>query len=112
VDAAHSPAILTVFRSRLRREAASLGYHELADDMERRARAMPGFVEFTTFTGDDGERVSIVIFDSVAHHNAWRDDPQHISANQRGIEEFYTEYQITVTQVVRQHTHTGPDSGP
>lgn len=111
MDADPAPAILTVFRSRLRRKAASLGYHEVAADMERRARAMPGFVEFKTFIGDDGERVSIVIFDSVDHHNAWRDDPEHISAKQRGIGEFYAEYQITVTQVVRQHTHTGPECG-
>ncbi len=110
-DAAETPAILTVFRSRLRQEATSLGYHELADELERRARAMPGFVEFKTFTGEDWERVSIVIFDSVDHHNAWRDDPEHVSAQQRGIAEFYAEYQITVAQVIRQHTHTGPESG-
>lgn len=41
-----SPATVTVFRSRLRPEAAALGYHELADEMERRARTTPGFVEF------------------------------------------------------------------
>lgn len=69
---------------------------------------MPGFVEFKTFTADDGERVSIVIFDSVDHHNAWRDDLEHVEAKQRGIEEFYAEYQIAVAQIVRQRTHSGP----
>lgn len=58
VDAAHSPAILTVFHITTAPGSRLLGHHELADDMERRARAMPGFVDFTTFTGDDGERVS------------------------------------------------------
>ncbi|MGI9124803.1 MAG: hypothetical protein ACR2JM_08630 [Mycobacterium sp.] len=47
-----SPAILTVFRSRLHSDAAAHGYHEPADDMERQARTMPGFLEFKTFTAD------------------------------------------------------------
>lgn len=106
--ASDSPAMVTVFRSRLRPEAADMGYHELADDMERRARAMPGFVEFKTFTADDGERVSIVVFDSIDRHDRWRDDPEHRAAQQRGINEFYTHYQITVGEVIRQHTHTDP----
>ena len=100
------PAILTVFRSRLRPDAATRGYFELADEMERRARAMPGFVEFKTFTADDGERVSIVIFDGIDHHDRWRDDLAHRAAQQRGISEFYAEYEITVGEIVRQHTHT------
>lgn len=105
-----SPAIVTVFRSRLRPEAAALGYHELAEEMERRARAMPGFVDFKTFTGDDDERVSIVIFDDIDHHNAWRDDPEHLAAQQRSIEEFYAGYQITVGEVIRRHRYTGRES--
>lgn len=104
---ADGPAILTVFRSRLRPEAAALGYQQLADDMERRARAMPGFVEFTTFTADDGERVSVVVFDDIDHHDAWRKDPEHRAAQQRGVEEFYAEYRITVAEVVRRHTYIG-----
>ena len=102
---AQSSAILTVFRSRLRPDAAALGYHDLADTMERRARAMPGFVEFKSFEAGDGERVSIVVFDDIDHHDAWRNDPEHLAAQRRGINEFYAEYRITVGKVVRQHSH-------
>ena len=42
-----------------------MGYHEVAADIENRARSMPGFVDFTTFTAGDGQRVSIVVFDSL-----------------------------------------------
>ena len=95
--------IVTVFRSRLRSQAVALGYDKLADEMERRARAMPGFVDFKTFSASDGERVSVVVFDSIEDHNRWRDDPEHRAAQQRGITEFYAEYEITVGEVVRQH---------
>ncbi len=95
------PAILTVFRSRLRPNAVALGYHDVADEMERLARAMPGFLDFKTFTADDGERVSIVMFDSIDNHNRWRDHPDHRAAQQRGRDEFYAEYRIVVGEVRR-----------
>lgn len=106
VVASESPTILTVFRSRLRPDAVALGDHELADDMERQARAMPGFLGFTTFTADDGERVSVVEFDSIDSHTRWRDHPQHRAAQRRGCEDFYAEYRITVCEVFREHTFT------
>ena len=93
-DTAHP--VITVFRSRLRDDAETNGYGELAARMEARARQMPGFVDFKTFVAPDGERVSLVTFDTVAHHQAWRDDPEHRAAQQRGREEFYLEYTISV----------------
>jgi heme-degrading monooxygenase HmoA len=98
-----SPTVLTVFRSRLRPGAEALGYHRVADEMERQARATPGFLEFKTFTADDGERLSIAVFDGVESHNRWRDDPDHRAAQRRGREEFYAEYRIAVAEVVREH---------
>lgn len=88
--------VVTVFRSRLRADAEVNGYGELAAAMEVRARQMPGFVDFKTFVAEDGERVSLVVFDTVAHHDAWRDDPEHRSARQRGRDDFYLEYTISV----------------
>ena len=95
--------IVTVFRSRLRSEASD-EYYELAARMEQRARSMPGFLEFKTFTADDGERVSIVVFDSWAHHEAWRTDGEHRHAQRRGRERLYETYTIHVTREVhRRH---------
>jgi heme-degrading monooxygenase HmoA len=92
------PPIVTVFRSRLRPDAEAHGYRELAVRMEARARAMPGFVDFKSFTADDGERVSIITFDSLDHLAAWRDDPEHRAAQQRGRTEFYEEYSVSVCE--------------
>ena len=86
--------VVTIFRSRLR--DTHEGYDETADEMEAAARAMPGFVDFKTFQADDGERVSLVVFDSRDAHEAWRDDPRHQAAQQRGREEWYAEYHIQV----------------
>jgi heme-degrading monooxygenase HmoA len=93
--------IVTVFRSRLRADASD-GYDETADEMERHAREMPGFVEFKTFVAPDGERVSLVVFASRAAHDAWRDDPRHRLAQKRGRADWYAEYWIQVCELVHE----------
>ncbi len=90
------PAIVTVFRSRLRPDHD--GYAATADAMEAAARTMPGFVDFKTFVAGDGERVSLVTFDSREHHEAWRDDPGHREAQRRGRSDWYAEYHIQVCE--------------
>jgi heme-degrading monooxygenase HmoA len=100
-------AQLTIFRSRLRPDAGAR-YETVAAEMEAAARAMPGFLEFKTFAAPDGERVSLVLFDSVEHHTAWRDDPRHQEAQQLGRDRFYDEYDIAVCDLGRRwHWHRG-----
>lgn len=103
MDSGTDHQVVTVFRSRLRPDAETHGYGELAAAMEERARSMPGFVDFKTFVAADGERVSIVVFDSAGHQAAWREDPEHRVAQRRGRESFYDEYLISVCDE-RRHT--------
>lgn len=91
--------VVTVFRSRLRPDAEANGYGELAARMEARARAMPGFVDFKTFAAPDGERLSMIVFDTAEHQRAWRDDPEHRAAQTRGRRDFYAEYSISVCRL-------------
>jgi heme-degrading monooxygenase HmoA len=90
---------VTVFRSRLRDEAGE-EYEATAEEMEAAARAMPGFVDFKTFTADDGERVSLITFADRASHDAWRSDERHRRAQQAGRDRFYARYQIQVCDCV------------
>jgi heme-degrading monooxygenase HmoA len=87
--------VITVFRSRRRRHAES-EYHRVADEMEKAARAADGFVDFKTFTAEDGEHLSVVTFGSPAAHRAWRDDPAHRRAQQQGRDDFYLTYSVQV----------------
>ena len=90
--------VVTVFRSRLRQDAEANGYDKLAAHMEGHARAMPDFIDFKGFTATDGERLSVIVFDTIAHRHAWRDDAEHRVAQQRGRDAFYSEYSISVCQ--------------
>ena len=94
-------AVVTVFRSRLRVDAGD-AFVELAAEMLELARSMPGFREFKRFTADDGERVSIIVFDSLETQEAWRDNAEHRAAQQRGRTSFYESYRIQVCEVLRE----------
>jgi heme-degrading monooxygenase HmoA len=90
---------IVLFRSRLREESRA-AYEPVAERMEALARAMPGFVSIETFTAEDGERLSIVEFDSHEQMAAWREHPEHRIAQRRGREEFYAEYRLSVLERV------------
>ena len=55
---------ITVFRSRLRDDVPGRRYGSLAGELEAKAAAMPGFVEFKEFVAADGERLALVTFAS------------------------------------------------
>lgn len=92
--------IITIFRSRLRPENQE-AYQKMAARMDDLANRMPGFRSIKTFTAPDGERVSIVEFETEETHNAWRHHPEHMKAQQLGRELFYSEFQIQVCTVER-----------
>lgn len=104
MEDANSHPVVTVFRSRLRADASANGYDDLAAHMEARARAMPGLLDFKTFTAPDGERLSLIVFDTAEHQAAWRDDPEHRQAQRRGREDFYAQYSIAVCQELRRRS--------
>jgi heme-degrading monooxygenase HmoA len=97
--------IVTIFRSRLDPEHTA-EYAEVGARMHSLAEAMPGFVSIKTFTAEDGERVSLVEFESEETMRAWREHAEHRKAQELGRQRFYTEYQIQVCPVVRQYGFT------
>jgi heme-degrading monooxygenase HmoA len=89
--------IVTVFRSRLRPDAGD-EYGTTAAEMERLGRAMPGFVDFKTFTAADGERLALVTFADAESQRAWRTHLDHRAAQQAGRDRFYANYSIQVCE--------------
>ena len=92
--------ILTVFRSRLRDESRD-EYFEMSKRMNELAASMEGFVSVKTFVAEDGERCTVVEFDSEEHHQAWARHPEHRLAQVRGRAVFYTTYDLKVATVDR-----------
>ena len=95
--------IVTVFRSRLNPEARE-EYAQWAARMSELVRAMPGYLSHKRFAAEDGERVTIVEFDTEEHMRAWSAHPEHVAANKKGRASFYSEYDIKVCTVDRAHS--------
>jgi heme-degrading monooxygenase HmoA len=87
--------VITIFRSRLdtKNEAE---YRPLAERMREIAMSMPGLVSFKSFAADDGERLSMIVFDSVETQKAWREHPEHREAQRLGWASFYSEFSVVV----------------
>lgn len=93
--------VVTVFRSRLR-DDVDPRYAALDAELRERAHALGGLVDVTSFTAEDGERVTVVTFEDRASHQRWATDPVHRDAQRLGREGAYSAYSIQVADC----THT------
>ena len=93
--------IVTVFRSRLMPGVRD-EYVALANRVSELAATMPGYISHKGFFADDGERVTVVEFESEEGMRAWRRHPEHIQAQRKGREIYYAEYHLQVCDLVRE----------
>lgn len=94
--------IVTVFRSRLRR-GVETAYLEVADEMSRIVHSMDGFIDEKFYVSADGERVTVVRFADRQSQRAWAEQPDHLAAQSRGRTEFYSWYDISVSEETYGH---------
>lgn len=92
---------VVVFRNRLRAEAEE-EYGRWAARMDELAHQAPGFVSIKTFAAADGERVSIVEFESDADARRWGQHPEHRQAQRLGRERFYSDFTLQVCDLSRE----------
>lgn len=95
--------VITIFRSRLRPEHRE-EYELWARKIHDLAVQMPGFIAIKTFAAEDGERVSLVEFESEETLLAWRNQPDHQQAQELGRKLFYSEYHIQVCRPIRDYS--------
>lgn len=101
--------IVTVFRSRLR-PGVEDDYSLVADEMSALVQTMPGFVDQQFYISPDGERVTVVRFDDLEGQRTWAQHPRHLEAQRRGRDEFYSWYDISISDELRASTFEGVDT--
>lgn len=100
--------IVTVFRSRLVAEARE-EYGAVAQRMSELARTVPGYVSHKGFVAEDGERVTIVEFETEEALQAWKVHPDHLDAKRLGFGTFFETFKVQICKVVRDRTWTRRD---
>lgn len=99
--------IVTVFRSRLNAESQE-EYMRVATRMSMLAKSIPGYISHKGFTSDDGERVTIVEFESEEGLRTWATHPEHVEAKKKGRSLFFSEYRVQVCNVLRDSADRSP----
>jgi heme-degrading monooxygenase HmoA len=106
--------IVTIFRSRLN-PGAQHEYGPMAKHMSDLVQTIPGYVAHKGFVADDGERVTIVEFETDDALQEWRRHPEHGKAKRRGIESFFSAYKFQICDVTRERAWTAkakPETAP
>jgi len=103
----NSKRVISLFRFRTQdlTPAQSEEYSSTLKQMLTLASAMPGFISFRRYTSDDDETLAVAEFASPEALAAWRDHPDHRTAQQRGRNEVYSEYEIINCTVMHRYGH-------
>lgn len=80
------------------------GYGKAADEMERLARAQPGFLGIESARGTDGFGITVSYWESLAAIDAWRAVAEHRAAQRMGREKWYQSYRLRVARVERDYS--------
>ena len=71
-------------------------------EMDALVRQNPGFVDVKNYTAADGERLTVVWWETDELQAAWRQDERHREAQKKGRERWYHYYHIEVANVLRE----------
>jgi heme-degrading monooxygenase HmoA len=93
--------VIVLIRTKLHPEANRAAYDALNSQMFELVQTMPGFIAAHGFASPEGEEVGVIRFASLEELRAWREHPDHLTAQHRGKTEFYASYTIEVCEVVR-----------
>ena len=77
-------------------------YYKMAEKMRRLAREKYGCVEFTATTEGDRE-IAISYWKEQGQIAQWRQDPEHLRAQELGRLKWYKSYQIQVVEILREY---------
>lgn len=95
--------ILVLFKARVRDGVDLAEYEKTFMRMVELATEMPGFVDIEGYSAADGGELAVVRFESEETLLAWKNHPEHVATQQRGREEFFDFYHITVANRIREY---------
>jgi heme-degrading monooxygenase HmoA len=94
---------IVLFHIRTRPDIDQEEYQRAFERMLELVSQIPGFIGIEGFAGEDGSELAVARFDSREAIAAWREQPDHIRTRQRGREEFFSSYDITIATVWRHY---------
>jgi heme-degrading monooxygenase HmoA len=84
--------------------AGDAGYAETSARMNELAREQPGFLGIESARGEDGLGITVSYWSDLASIHAWKANAEHRIAQQRGKDEWYSQYVTRVCKVEYDYT--------
>lgn len=95
--------VIVLFKARVREGVDLADYESTFVRMVELASGMPGFIDIEGYSAADGGELAVVRFESEETLLAWKNHPEHVATQQRGREEFFDSYHITVADRIREY---------
>jgi heme-degrading monooxygenase HmoA len=83
------------------RTAIDDGYEAEAEKMWRLAREQPGFLGLESVASDDRTGITVSYWSSPEAIAAWKQNVEHLMAQKKGREAWYSRYELRVARVER-----------
>ena len=94
--------VVVTFRNRLAPGIDVAEYGQRAGKLFAIVSAMPGFRSIREYSAEDGERFTLLEFESHEALNAWREHAEHKIAQELGKTKYYAEYHLQICDLVRE----------
>ena len=99
--------VVITFRNRMAPGVDEQEYGQRVAKLFEIVAAMPGFRGIRSYEAEDGERLSLIEFDSHESLAAWREHAEHRVAQELGKQKYYSEYHLQICDLVRE-SHQQP----
>jgi heme-degrading monooxygenase HmoA len=77
------------------------GYTDMADSMETLAKQQPGFLGIESARNDIG--ITVSYWQSLESIKKWKENLDHLTAQKKGREQWYSYYKVRVCKVERDY---------
>ena len=76
-------------------------YAEMGDAMQALAATMPGYLGFESARNEDGFGFAVSYWETEEAIRNWKKQADHLAAQKRGREDWYSDYQVRIAKVER-----------
>ncbi|MCL7983603.1 MAG: antibiotic biosynthesis monooxygenase [marine benthic group bacterium] len=83
------------------RANADPSYEEMAVRMAELARTQPGFLGMQSARGPEGAGITVSYWKTEAAIGAWKENAEHLLAQERGRKDWYSSYEVRIARVER-----------
>lgn len=88
------------------RKTDTAGYEDMARRMDELARIQPGYLGHES--AREGLGITVSYWESLEAITNWKKNTEHLLAQQKGREEWYTAYKTRICKVERDYGFTAP----